>query len=572
MRFHALACDYDGTLVSDGELQEGVIEALERFRATGRRLLLVTGRNLEDLLEICPRLDIFDSVVCENGALTYHPKTAGIRVLAAPPPASFLREMERQHISPLSTGRVVVATWRPNEGKVLAIIRELGLDLQITFNKGAVMVLPPMVNKLSGLRVALNELGLSPRNTVGVGDAENDHAFLDFCEVSVAVGNALESLKLHADFVTHNNDGAGVVELVEKILEDDLSSLLTGSKRQKISFAVTSDNEEIELDAATSRILITGSSRSGKSTTSLALLDSIASRGYQFCVVDPEGDYSCLYEAVEVGNSRNSPEHSSVLRILENPQESCVVNLLGLSLDCRSDFLRHLMSGLINLREKVGRPHWIVIDEAHHMLHPYWKTTIDDFPYSLTGLVLITVHPKEVDKKILASVNTLICTGEDGPDLIRQFCDLLDIEAPQTFGQPLHQGEALVWKPGASEARVFKIRLRSRELRRHLRKYASGDVGKRSSFFFTGPKKVLNIRARNLYSFMDIADGVDDETWLFHLNRGDYSNWFEHVVRDAELAKETRAIEKMHLSADESRKRTKKLIRERYTAPSRLDD
>ena len=47
------------------------------------------------------------------------------------------------------------------------------------FNKGAVMILPSGVNKATGLAAALEELGLSPHNVVGVGDAENDHAFLE---------------------------------------------------------------------------------------------------------------------------------------------------------------------------------------------------------------------------------------------------------------------------------------------------------------------------------------------------------------------------------------------------------
>ena len=63
---------------------------------------------------------------------------------------------------------------------MLETIRDLGLEFQITFNKGAVMVLPAGVNKASGLAAAIGELGLSPLKVVGVGDAENDHAFSAF--------------------------------------------------------------------------------------------------------------------------------------------------------------------------------------------------------------------------------------------------------------------------------------------------------------------------------------------------------------------------------------------------------
>ncbi|MBD2538361.1 HAD hydrolase family protein [Coleofasciculus sp. FACHB-SPT36] len=79
--------------------------------------------------------------------------------------------------------------------------------------------------KASGLSVALSELGLSPHNTVGVGDAENDSALLNLCECGVAVANALPMLKEIADFVTKGDRGAGVIELIDHLLASDLSEL-----------------------------------------------------------------------------------------------------------------------------------------------------------------------------------------------------------------------------------------------------------------------------------------------------------------------------------------------------------
>jgi hypothetical protein len=108
---------------------------------------------------------------------------------------------------------------------VLEVIRNLGLERQVIFNKDAVMVLPSGVNKAFGLSAALNELGLSPHNTVGVGDAENDHSLLDFCGCGVAVANALPILKEHADFITKGDRGAGVVELIDKLIASDLAEL-----------------------------------------------------------------------------------------------------------------------------------------------------------------------------------------------------------------------------------------------------------------------------------------------------------------------------------------------------------
>jgi hypothetical protein len=119
-------------------------------------------------------------------------------------------------------GHVVVATVQPNETVALEVIRELGLELQVIFNKGSVMILPASVNKATGLAAGLGELQLSPHNVVGIGDAENDHAFLAMCECGVAVANALDSLKAHADLVTKGRASEGVREIIESLLADDL--------------------------------------------------------------------------------------------------------------------------------------------------------------------------------------------------------------------------------------------------------------------------------------------------------------------------------------------------------------
>jgi hydroxymethylpyrimidine pyrophosphatase-like HAD family hydrolase len=125
-------------------------------------------------------------------------------------------------VKPLSLGRVIVATRQPNEKVVLEVIRDQGLELQVIFNKGAVMILPGGVNKATGLQAALREMGVAAENTVGVGDAENDHAFLKLCGFSAAVSNALPAVKETADLVTAGDHGAGVTELIRAILADDL--------------------------------------------------------------------------------------------------------------------------------------------------------------------------------------------------------------------------------------------------------------------------------------------------------------------------------------------------------------
>ena len=207
MRYLALASDYDGTIAHDGVVDEQTIKALERLRQIGRKLILVTGRELPDLERVFARLDIFDFIVAENGALLYKPATREKRLLAPAPPATFVENLKRRGVTDLSVGEAIVATWYPHQNAVLDSIRELGLDLQVIFNKDAVMILPSGINKMTGLTHALEELALSRHNVVGVGDAENDHAFLRCCECSVAVANAIPALKEKVDLVTDKARG-----------------------------------------------------------------------------------------------------------------------------------------------------------------------------------------------------------------------------------------------------------------------------------------------------------------------------------------------------------------------------
>lgn len=226
MRHQALALDFDGTVAEDGHVTADVRAALERARRAGVKLVLLTGRELEDLMATCP-VELFDVVVAENGALLYRRTASGAPVehpLASPPPVEFVRALGARGVAPLSVGRIVLATEKPQQDVVLDVIREQGLELEIVFNRGAVMVLPSGVSKGTGLAAALASLGIAPAFVVGVGDAENDHSLLASCDVGVAVANAVPALKARADLVLTSERGAGVVELCDKLLAGELDA------------------------------------------------------------------------------------------------------------------------------------------------------------------------------------------------------------------------------------------------------------------------------------------------------------------------------------------------------------
>src|SRR5207247_2183973 len=125
MRYVALACDYDGTLASDGRVDDATLAALHRVRDSGRQLLLVTGRELDELMGVFPHLELFSRVVAENGAVLYRPASGEIRLLAEPPKERFVTDLRERGVDPLAVGRVIVATWTPHETTVLDVIRDL---------------------------------------------------------------------------------------------------------------------------------------------------------------------------------------------------------------------------------------------------------------------------------------------------------------------------------------------------------------------------------------------------------------------------------------------------------------
>jgi hydroxymethylpyrimidine pyrophosphatase-like HAD family hydrolase len=229
MKFTVLATDYDGTIAHDGKVEDATVAALRRARDAGMTLIMVTGRELSDLFNTFDHVDLFHRVVAENGALLYDPATTEITRLAPAPPEPLIEILTRQQV-PLSVGHTIVATVEPHEHQVLAAIRDLGLEWHVIFNKGSVMALPANVTKATGLAPALEALDRSQEETIGVGDAENDQVFLRMCGLSVAVANALTSVKELADVVTAGARGSGVVELVEGWLAGEFDAMPSKSK------------------------------------------------------------------------------------------------------------------------------------------------------------------------------------------------------------------------------------------------------------------------------------------------------------------------------------------------------
>lgn len=567
MRYLALATDYDGTLATGGKVDEATTSALSRLKASGRRLLLVTGRQLGELQEVFDGVDLFDVVVAENGALLYEPATKQETLLGEAASEPLVQALRMRNATPLSVGRSVIATWEPNETIAVELIRELGLEWNVVFNKGAVMILPAGVTKATGLAAALKRMRLSPHNVVAVGDGENDHSLLQACELGAAVANAVPMLQERADMVTAGDHGAGVIEVIEGLLADDLAEVSAGVERHRIELGMRADGEKETIAPSGERLLIAGPSGSGKSTTARGLLERIDERGYQYCIVDPEGDYEDFGGAVTIGDAEHRADEHAVIELLEDADRNAMVNLLGIRLHDRPSFFGTLLPRVQELRTQLGHPHWLLIDEAHHLLPETWEPAPGILPQDLGNTMMVTVHPDLLSPAVLASVDVLIAVGDAAEERVRSFAEIVGEDAPSVEGERPDEEYVLLWRRREGGAAVFvKPTPPESEQHRHRRKYAEGDVQEKA-FYFTGPEGKLNLRAQNLMLFIQMAEGVDDATWDYHLRRGDFSKWFRYAIKDEALADEAVAIERGAEGKDaaETKEGIVGAIEQRYT-------
>jgi hypothetical protein len=298
------------------------------------------------------------------------------------------------------------------------------------------------------------------------------------------------------------------------------------------------------------------------------LIERLIDKAYQVCIIDPEGDYSTLQALICLGNQQRAPTLNEVLSILEDPGINLSVNLLGLPLEDRPFFLAQLIPGLQALRARTGRPHWIVLDEAHHMLPQVWGHVSQTFPRKLGETILVTVHPDHLAPEVLAPIDVVFAIGPSPEETLTRFAGAAaqNLAWPQGLGYA--PGSLVAWF--VSDGQVpfsMQVQPTRAERIRHHRKYVEGDMRHRS-FYFRGPDSGHNLKAQNLLVFSQIAEGISEPTWMFHLHRNDYSRWFRDSVRDSYLADQAERIERrMDLTSSETRLLILELIRARYTLP-----
>src|SRR5262249_43951152 len=274
--------------------------------------------------------------------------------------------------------------------------------------------------------------------------------------------------------------------------------------------------------------------------------------------------------AVALGSPDRAPLVEEVLDVLRDPTRNAVVNLLGVALEHRPGYFDELLPRLVELRSRTGRPHWIVIDEAHHLLPTGWQPSEKHLPTELHGTVTITVHPESVAPAVLERVDVLLAVGEHPAKTVRDFCKTVGKKPPRVPDvDRLPSGDVILWRPDQGAAVLVHTEPPKSERKRHSRKYAEGNLGPDRSFYFRGPDGKLNLKAHNLLLFLQMAEGVDDETWEFHRKQGDYSRWLRDQVKDPALAEEVAGIEEEeNRDPKETRAVVRAAIEKRYSLPA----
>jgi hydroxymethylpyrimidine pyrophosphatase-like HAD family hydrolase len=404
--FRAVAADYDGTLTNGSEPpQSEVLQAAWNFRRPGRRLVLCTGRIMDELRRHFPEVERhFDAIVAENGAVVF---TGGADYpLADPVPEGLERALVLGGI-PVRRGSVILATQAAFDVAILETVRELGLDVQLVRNRGEMMILPPGVSKGTGLAEALGELGVSHHSTLAVGDAENDHALLGACELGVAVANAVPSLRSAADVVLEETNGAGILELLR-------GPLLSGERRVqprrwRVALGEAEDGTPATLPGSRVNVLVTGGPGSGKSYLSGLLVEQLVRRQYSVCVFDPEGDHAGLGQlrgVLAVGGTEPPPDPEQLERLLRHRFGSVVLDLSLLSPEEKRGYFRAALPALVRLREETGLPHWIFIEEANQLLGGADLPAGDGF--EPTGFCLVTFDPAGLAPEVLPRLDVVL--------------------------------------------------------------------------------------------------------------------------------------------------------------------
>jgi hypothetical protein len=549
VKLAAIAVDYDGTIAVDGAFDLDVRAAIGAARELGIAAILVTGRRLDDLRRVAGDITCFDVVVGENGAALEFPASGRHVTIGHAPSAAFLDELTRRSVS-FVAGETIVETDASAAGTLIDVVRQMRLPLILAFNRGRLMVLPQGMAKSTGLRQALFALRLSIHNTIGIGDAENDHDLLDACEVGVAVAWGSPELRAVADEIIEGTGPRAVAGYLRRVVRQPrLSAAQMG--RRRILLGRQHDGAPVNLAVRGRTILIAGEPGTGKSWLAGLLCEQLILQGYSMCILDPEGDYrslDALPGVISLGGEDPPPRARDLVRALRHPDVSVIVDLSRMPHQQRTEYLRTVLPLLNTLRRNTGLPHKILMDEAHYCLGPGTGAALID--PDLAGYVLVTYRVSALDPAIRATSDAVVMvTRETDPHEAKTLLGMCRpqpcMSLPPDLFAHLGTNEAALL-PGAEEslgtARRFQMAPRLTSHVRHRAKYLDMPVLDGQAFVFTDEGRA-GPRARTLKEFMGLLAALPPAQIRAHLARRDFSRWLDEVFRDHGLGVHVRAIE-----------------------------
>jgi HAD superfamily hydrolase (TIGR01484 family) len=424
MRYVVLAAGFDGTLARDGRCDERCIDVLRELSATGRKLILVTGRELRRLLEIFPEARLFDYIVAENGAVLHRTATRQSEILGQAPPEILLQELRRRQVTPLAVGSSIISTAAKYFESARDALRKLKLhlDYELVRNDDTLLILPPGIDKASGMNEALRELGVSRHNLVAIGNAENDLPLLASAEHAVVVNNAAESIKQAADRVTEGEYCDGFLELARDLIATDLASAVP---RRRVVLGKGEDEREIMLSPCRDSVLVSGSDEVARTVICNRLLDQLMQQDYQCCVIGADRNVpvasarGSFVHMSSWGDAHEAPRLTDVLTALEPPTHSIEINLAALPPETRPVFVDALLLQLQALHDRAGRPHCILIHHAHHFLTGSQAANAIRRLSEVT-MIYSTAEASQLPAGVLNDVKLTIATGQpvsDAPEL-----------------------------------------------------------------------------------------------------------------------------------------------------------
>jgi len=559
VKLSAIALDYDGTVARGDVLDPSVRAAVAAARTQGITVLLVTGRILDELRRVAGDLHFVDAVVAENGAVLHFPASGHNSTLAPLVPEGFLAELLRRGI-PFRAGRCLVDADANEAPRLLDAIRTLQLPLVLIFNGGRVMILPQGVSKATGMHAALDTLRLSARNTIAIGDAENDHELLRLAEVGVAVEWGSAALRAAADMVLNGSGPAAVGAFVAGLAETRRLPVPPRARR-RLLLGYTEDGREFSLAVRGRNVLVAGDAKSGKSWVTGLLCEQLIMHGYCVCVIDPEGDYTSLEGLPGVtvlGGEDPPPTPRDLVRALRYPDRSVVIDLSRRPHEEKMQYVRALLPVLNVLRQRTGLPHRIVLDEAHYYLHDENAPELLDLERD--GYTIVTYYASRLPKELLADTEVMIVTCESNPAEVDAFCryclECTEVDRSKwSILAHLKVGQAValpITQESGGELRLFTIAPRLTPHVRHREKYVDVPVAEYRAFHFGSNGRHPPRRARTLRQLVAELERAPASSLEPYVRRGDFSRWMADVLGDHALAAELRALEERHRASEQA--------------------